>query len=111
MSEWRQAPARALGSFETFIASCIGCGLFFRRRRRMHQRYRRGVLIAVAGLALGGAFAQSAKDPKPGGLKTPTPKETGDQTYTIPIVAEESFKAVMDRDVRDKPGVMRRQQS
>jgi cytochrome c peroxidase len=77
----------------------------------MHQLYRRGVLIAVAGLALGGAFAQSAKDPKPGGQKTPTPKETGDQTYTIPIVAEESFKAVMDRDVREKAGVMRRQQS
>ncbi|MFL5350051.1 MAG: cytochrome B6 [Hyalangium sp.] len=68
-------------------------------------------MIAVVGVALGAAFAQSTKDPKPGGLKTPTPKETGDQTYTIPIVAEESFKAVMDRDVREKPTVMRRQQS
>lgn len=67
--------------------------------------------MVVIGAALGGAFAQSAKDPKPGGLKTPTLKETGDQTYTIPIVAEESFKAVMDRDVREKPSVMRRQQS
>jgi cytochrome c peroxidase len=62
-------------------------------------------------LAFGCAFAQATKDPKPGGQKTPTPKDTGDQTYTIPIVAEESFKAVMDRDVRDKPGVMSRQQS
>ncbi len=77
----------------------------------MHQRYRRGVLIVVAGLALGGAFAQSTRAPKPGGLKTPTPKETGDQTYTIPIVAEESFKTVMDRDAQEKPAVMRRQQA
>jgi cytochrome c peroxidase len=77
----------------------------------MHQRYRLGTLAAVAVLAVGAAFAQSAKDPKPGGLKTPTPKDTGEQTYTIPIVAEESFKAVMDRDMREKAGVMRRQQT
>jgi len=77
----------------------------------MHQRYRLGTLAAVVVLAVGAAFAQSAKDPKPGGLKTPTPKDTGDQTYTIPIVAEESFKAVMDRDMREKASVMRRQQS
>jgi cytochrome c peroxidase len=77
----------------------------------MHQRYRLGVLAAVAVLAVGAAFAQSARDPKPGGLKTPTAKDTGEQTYTIPIVAEESFKAVMDRDMREKAGVMRRQQS
>ena len=77
----------------------------------MHQRYRLGIMAAVAVLAVGAAFAQSAKDPKPGGLKTPTPQDTGEQTYTIPIVAEESFKAVMDRDMREKPGVMRRQQT
>jgi cytochrome c peroxidase len=78
----------------------------------MLRTYRRGVLTAVAVLlAVGCAFAQSAKDPKPGGLKTPTPKDTGEQTYTIPIVAEESFKAVMDRDTREKAGVMRRQQA
>ncbi|HYO59837.1 cytochrome B6 [Archangium sp.] len=78
----------------------------------MPRIYRHGVFAAVAVLlALGCAFAQSAKDPKPGGLKTPTPKDTGDQTYTIPIVAEESFKAVMDRDMREKAGVMRRQQA
>jgi len=34
-----------------------------------------------------------------------------DQTYTIPIVAEEPFKAVMDRDVREKPGVMQKQKA
>jgi cytochrome c peroxidase len=77
----------------------------------MLQRYRLGALAAAVVLAVGAAFAQSAKDPKPGGLKTPTPKETGEQTYTIPIVAEESFKAVMERDMREKAGVMRRQQT
>jgi cytochrome c peroxidase len=80
----------------------------------MPHPYRRGA-VAVAALAalltLGGAFAQATKDPKPGGQKTPAPKDTGEQTYTIPIVAEESFKAVMDRDTQEKPGVMRRQQS
>jgi cytochrome c peroxidase len=79
----------------------------------MHQRYRLGIAATAAVLlAVGGvAYAQATKDPKPGGLKTPAPKDTGDQTYTIPIVAEESFKAVMDRDMREKAGVMRRQQS
>ncbi|HLL06476.1 MAG TPA: cytochrome B6 [Myxococcaceae bacterium] len=78
----------------------------------MHPKFRRGGLTAVfVLLAMGAAYAQATKDPKPGGLKTPTPKQTGDQTYTIPIVAEESFKAVMDRDVSEKPGFMRRQQS
>jgi cytochrome c peroxidase len=77
----------------------------------MLQRYRLGALAAVVVLAVGAAFAQSTKDPKPGGLKTPTPQETGEQTYTIPIVAEESFKAVMERDMREKAGVMRRQQT
>jgi len=79
----------------------------------MHERNRVGIVATVAILlAVSGAtFAQSAKDPKPGGLKTPAPKDTGEQTYTIPIVAEESFKTVMERDQREKPGVMRRQQS
>jgi cytochrome c peroxidase len=79
----------------------------------MHQRHRVGIAATAAILlAVGGVtFAQSAKDPKPGGLKTPTPKDTGEQTYTIPIVAEESFRTVMERDQREKPGVMRRQQS
>jgi cytochrome c peroxidase len=79
----------------------------------MHQRHRVGIVASAILLAVvgGATFAQSTKDPKPGGLKTPTPKETGDQTYTIPIVAEESFKAVMDRDMKEKAGVMRRQQS
>ncbi|HYI02290.1 cytochrome B6 [Hyalangium sp.] len=79
----------------------------------MHQRYRLGIAATAAALLAVGSvtYAQATKDPKPGGLKTPTPKGTGDQTYTIPIVAEESFKAVMDRDMREKAGVMRRQQS
>jgi len=54
-------------------------------------------------LASGSALAQQKK--------APTPKEAGDQTYTIPVVAEEPFKAVMDRDVRDKAEVMRRQKA
>jgi cytochrome c peroxidase len=66
----------------------------------------------IALLASGCAYAQpSARDPKPGGQKTPTPRETGEQTYTIPIVAEESFKAVMDRDTREKPDVLRKQKA
>ena len=78
----------------------------------MIRMSRQGVLAAVTVLlSLGVAFAQSNKDPKPGGQKTPTPKETGEQTYTIPIVAEESFRAVMERDMREKAGVLRRQQS
>jgi cytochrome c peroxidase len=78
----------------------------------MHPYFRRGGLAAVfVLLALSAAYAQANKDPKPGGQKTPTPKDTGEQTYTIPIVAEESFKAVMDRDVAEKSGVMRRQQA
>ncbi|WP_257456957.1 cytochrome B6 [Archangium lipolyticum] len=78
----------------------------------MPRTFRHTVLASVAVLlSLGCAFAQSAKDPKPGGLKTPTPKDTGDQTYTIPVVAEESFQAVMARDMKEKAGVMRRQQA
>lgn len=78
----------------------------------MNQRHRVAIVASTILLAAGGStFAQSAKAPKPGGLKTPTPKETGDQTYTIPIVAEESFQTVMERDVREKPAIMRRQQS
>ncbi|QSQ19617.1 cytochrome B6 [Pyxidicoccus parkwayensis] len=67
--------------------------------------------IAVI-LFVGHAFAQPAEAPQPTNeRKTPTPEDLGDQTYTIPIVATESFQTVMERDVRDKPGVMRKQQT
>jgi cytochrome c peroxidase len=71
-------------------------------RRRMSTAF---LVIGVAAL-IGAAVAQPSKDPKPGRGKTPTPKEAGEQTFTMAQVAEEPFADVKKRDESEKAGAL-----
>lgn len=78
----------------------------------MRTRSLVSVIFLSAALIAGHRLAaQSTKDPKPGKAKSASPKETGDQSFNNPVVAEEPFADVRARDIGEKAKFVDRQKA